>query len=571
MNIYRGKFWGISVVTSVKKTEENEKDILGELIARSEEKGDLPIFNASLNNVRQISSDPEAHAMQLAQTVMKDANLSVKLLRIANSPFYGRGATKISSVSRAVVVLGFDTIKSLCLTLKLIESFNDDHPTVGMNKMVARSYLTAGFVRDIALKTGVKNAEETYVCGLCHSIGEIAVGYFMPDKFEDIGRLQNETNISWEKAQQRVLDNLTLAQIGQGLAKSWNFSDKVVKSMSEYRPEVEGPVRNPLQLNNAIVSLSSQIVDNVYLKDKRNKTSIRKMFSHLEDATGIKSDKLEEALSESFTRSCELIKSYGLSPIILQPTMDESSDSFRDKLAREFSFLAYSQSDEAKAEAEAAKAKSGTKDPVENVKSTTLNQKQPQLESGVITANSSDELQEAAFAPAQKGDPMAQLTYIQEITTLVTEGAPLSTLFLKILQGLKEGVGFDRVALSLVTPDRKLYATRLSLGDNEGILTRVLRGNAGDNNDIFARIIEEGSDLLIEDLNDGSWNNTISSQFIKEANCNNLIVAGLKRGPKPIGLFYADNAISQDPITPMMRRGFLQFIAQSRLAVQIVN
>jgi hypothetical protein len=144
-------------------------------------------------------------------------------------------------------------------------------------------------------------------------------------------------------------------------------------------------------------------------------------------------------------------------------------------------------------------------------------------------------------------------------------------LFLKILQGLKEGVGFERVALSLVTPDRKLYATRLSLGDEEGLLTRVLRGNTDPNSDIFARIIDEGSDLLIEDLHDGTWSNLLSREFINSSNTNSLIVAGLKRGPKAIGLFYADNSLTQDPITPMMRRGFLQFVAQSRLAVQIVN
>jgi len=114
-------------------TEEHSATVI-QLLEHAEKKGDLPIFNTSLNKVRSISSDPDSHAMELAQTIMKDANLSVKLLRIANSPFYNRGMGKIASVSRAVILLGFDSIKNLCMTLKLIESFTDDQPKVALKK-----------------------------------------------------------------------------------------------------------------------------------------------------------------------------------------------------------------------------------------------------------------------------------------------------------------------------------------------------------------------------------------------------------------------------------------------------
>ena len=68
--------------------------------------GDLPIFSATVNRIRQISSSREADAMALAMAVMKDANLSAKLLKIANTPHYNRGHGNISVVSRAVVSKG---------------------------------------------------------------------------------------------------------------------------------------------------------------------------------------------------------------------------------------------------------------------------------------------------------------------------------------------------------------------------------------------------------------------------------------------------------------------------------
>ena len=468
----------------MEKIKQNESDIVSQLLALAEKKGDLPIFSASLNNVRRISSDPEADAMELAQTVMKDSNLSTKLLKVANSPYYSRSITKISSVSRAVVLLGFDVIKSLCLTLKLIENFQDEHPTVAMHKMVSRSYLTAGFVRDIALMSKMKNAEETYVSGLCHNIGEIAVGYFLPEKFAMIHAAQKENKLTWQKAQQQVLGQ-TFAEIAQELGQAWNFSDKVVKSMSAYRANHDGPARNIYELNHAVVALSSQIVDAVYLDDSASNQSMRDLFLKLEESTGIKVARLEKSLSESFARSCELIKSYGLSPDILKPNLSESNDSLRDQFSRDFSFLASS-------EAELAAKKEAVEVKTEQKPSNEKN----------VTPTAINTVTESSPSDSPKGDPMVQLSYIQEITTLVTESAPLSALFSKILLGLQEGVGFDRAALSLVTPDRNQYATRLAVGDNNGFLKKTLRGKTQSQHDIFARIIDEGGDLLIDEGGD---------------------------------------------------------------------
>ncbi|TPW14922.1 MAG: putative signal transduction protein, partial [Halothiobacillaceae bacterium] len=413
----------------MEKIAEQDNDMLVTLRAHIEMKGDLPIFNASLNHVRRISSDPDADAMEPAQTIMKDANLSIKLLRIANSPYYARGSVKLGSISRAVVLLGFDVIKSLCLTLRLIESFQDEHPTVAMNRMVARAYLTAGFVRDLALKAGIKNAEDSYVCGLCHSLGEIAVGYFLPNKFQEIIELQRDSHCSWSQSQERVL-GMSLAAIGQQLAHDWNFSGKVIGSMAEYRPEVEGVIKNGLQLNHAMVSLGSQVIDNLYLKDRRSPKTLRELMVDLQNSTALKMDAIETSLEESFQLSCELIKSYGLSPHILEPAVHASGDSLRDRLALEFSFYARSVAEKSHS-GEPSAATTAAVLPVsgQSINAITQTTKVASLrkdDSGIVATfkvNKEDGVLVEPSTPPQplKGDPRVQLAYIQEITLLVTE------------------------------------------------------------------------------------------------------------------------------------------------------
>ncbi len=569
------------------KTLDDQDDILALLTQRAEKQGDLPIFNASLNKVRRISSDPESHAMELAQTIMKDANLSVKLLRIANSPYYNRGLGKISSIARSVVLLGFDTIKNLCLTLKLLDSFQDDHAAVGMQQMVARAYLTAGFVRDISLKCRVKEIEEAYICGLCHNLGDIAVAYFLPEKFNEIVALQRSGKIPWSQAQEKVLGTST-AKLGQHLATTWNFPTRVVGNMRPYDPELEGAVRNRDQLTHAMVSLSSAAVGSLYTPYAEDGKPLRALFQALSEATGIRVDALESSLNDSFQMSCELAKEYGLNQRVLQPSVAETGDPFRDKFAREFAFVASAQLKPGAPPAatpEAASSKragdqgtttlvTSAADPKDKTLNTVLGTEkvQPRPSAGADTTAQSSAPTGVAppkSAPVTKGDPMMQLSIIQEITTLVTESAPLNKLFVKILEGIHRGVGFERTALTLISPDRSNYIGRLALGENTEPLKLQLSGVMRERVDIFARVMLEGTDLFIEDTSEGSWTDAIKKNFVQESGASSFIIAGIRAGHKPIGMFYADNAATNYPITPDMRRGFLQFVAQARLAIQV--
>ena len=76
-------------------------ETLALLKEKIDQHGDLPVFSASVNHICSVSSDPEADVMSLSQEVLKDANLSTKLLRLANSPYYARGTAKIGGASCA--------------------------------------------------------------------------------------------------------------------------------------------------------------------------------------------------------------------------------------------------------------------------------------------------------------------------------------------------------------------------------------------------------------------------------------------------------------------------------------
>jgi len=530
--------------------------------------GDLPIFSTTINKIRRMSSDPDSDAMSVAKEVLKDANLSGKLLRLGNSAYYNRGVGKISVISRAVIVLGFDTVKNLTLTLKLIESFQDANPSVEMGKMLVKSYLAAGFVRDIADKCGVKDIEESYVCALLHSLGEITVAYVLPDEYLRILELVRVKGHSRAQAEQTVLGT-SIVRISQELANSWEFPPSVVNTMAPSPSKITRPARDHVSFNSSITSLTHQLLDNLY-NDAGDNDQMSDTLELISKVTGLNDGMVENYLSESFRMSCSLASEYGLNKKLLQPQLSSGEGTMRNKWARQFSY--YASMDE-----QSAAANPSESTPSANLSAKDVNpaaDSSPPSNRTLVgdtpalspTATSSPQPDKAAPSHA---NPMLQLQIIQEITGLITRSARLSEVFIKVLDGINRGAGFERVLLCLVTPDRRHYVGRLAAGQDGDALKQYFSFPINPSNDLFSKTIMEGGELLISDPEDSMRRNLLPPDFVETTKAHSFVVASLRYQEKAVGFFYADCAVSGRSIDEADERNLLQFVTQARLALRL--
>ena len=534
----------------------DQQETVKELGMRIDGMGDLPVFSASVNRIRKISADPESDSMDLAKEVMKDLGFSVKLLRLANSSYYNRGLGKISSVSRAVVLLGFNTVKNLGFTLKFIESFKAQHPGVDMEKMLVRSYLAAGFVRDIALKAGVKDPEESYICALLHNLGEMVCGYFMPEKFLELQKLQQAQEMPAIDAERAVL-GVSLAEIGKQLASQWEFPSSVIKTMDKYTVRKDAPVCNSTQLNGALASLANQMLNLLYLDPKSPNKSFQQLLGDISQATGVKVEAIETSLSDSFKMSCDLAREFGISGKVLQPIMQEGDDEAREKTARLFSYYAAHQ---------AAPPSS----PVTTA--TAVASRAPQAGSSPDSETTSPAAKaagEITAASRHSGDPMRQLEILQEITMLMAGSATITSVFLKVLEGIYQGVGFERVVLCLVNRDRASYTGRIALGNDAPHLKEYFTFSINPQRDLFSKLIMEGGDVFVENCQELPWRDLMRDDFAQQVKATTFMISALRHQNKPIGAIYADKVGSAARFSAEEQRGFLQFIAQARFALQV--
>ncbi len=180
----------------------------------------IPSPSPILGRLLDALHDPYLDAEKFETLVNKDPALSAKILNIANSAYYGLSA-QISTIERAIVVIGIDEVKNICLTVLLSAMFSRSkiHPAFDMGRFWKHSLFVALAVKDMAGKFNITEPETGYVLGLLHDVGRIASATYMHHFFEEVHRLATQKGLKMFQAEKEI--GLTHAQIGSWLGKKW--------------------------------------------------------------------------------------------------------------------------------------------------------------------------------------------------------------------------------------------------------------------------------------------------------------------------------------------------------------
>ncbi len=175
-------------------TKEKTLELLWQRMA---ERGDFPSLQRSVTGIVSAMQSENTSTADLASSVLSDFALTQKVIRLANSAMYAPFGCNVTTVSRAIMILGVDTIGHLALSLKLLEGFGE--VAAGRDDMareLARATLAGAFARDITSKNGIRDGEEAVVCTLLHHVARLLVTYCFPDEWVEIQRLAEQQGIS---------------------------------------------------------------------------------------------------------------------------------------------------------------------------------------------------------------------------------------------------------------------------------------------------------------------------------------------------------------------------------------
>jgi HD-like signal output (HDOD) protein len=191
----------------------------------------LPTVPGIVAKISRMVENPETSAAEVGRLISQDQVLSAKVLRMANSAFFGM-SRKISSISQALVILGFEVVKGLVLTSSVFDMIQKS-----MAGLWEHSIGCAAASGAVATILGREDAEEILVAGLLHDLGKVVLALNLPDEMRLVMNKVASGDILFYEAENQILD-FDHSELGQWLAEHWNLPESLAEPMRlHHRPE----------------------------------------------------------------------------------------------------------------------------------------------------------------------------------------------------------------------------------------------------------------------------------------------------------------------------------------------
>jgi len=178
--------------------------------------------------VVQTTSNPKSSARDLMDIINPDISLTTKILKIANSPFYGL-SREIDSLQHAVTILGFKEIRNLVLSTVVFDSFKNlkEHAKFDIKKFWKHSFV-CGVAANILAAEMKKASNEFFVAGLIHDIGKLVIYITLPNEFFKLIDVTGSLKLKFETFQaEKDILGMTHGEVGMSLLKRWNFPENL--------------------------------------------------------------------------------------------------------------------------------------------------------------------------------------------------------------------------------------------------------------------------------------------------------------------------------------------------------
>jgi len=469
------------------KTSAETNSTLEFLLRRMEHKKDFPTMSHQVIEISQkAKSAGDTSANVLSNAILKDYSLSSKLLRLVNSPSYGQYGGRISTVSRAVVILGFEEVKNAALGLMLLDHLKDKNQANSLKEACISSMISGSLAHGVANKMNIKDKEEAYVCSMFHQLGKLLSIYYFPEESEIIFDIIKQKNMKEQVAAESVL-GVSFEEIGIAVGESWQLPAEIIDSMHTLPP---GELKKPLSQSDLLEHVSGfsneycDMLNSSSAQDRQQ--NFENLASRYSNSMSISRSQMEEILSDALDEMEKYAKLVNL-------------DLGKSELFN-------------KANNWIPSSTTNTKDKTEN--SATISEL-PEQQNQIIEA-------------------------MQEITDAILDGAPLNDILVMVMETIFTSFNFHRVMFCFINKGRTSINARFGFGPNiEEIINRFSQPNGGE--DIFNLSLKQAKDLIIEDTSADDAVKLIPRWYREKYTKKSMLVYPIIVKNIPVGLLYIDS------------------------------
>lgn len=195
----------------------------------------MPSLSTTVPKVMKVCNDPETSANDLNRVISLDPVLTGRVLKLINSAYYSLPG-QVTSLTRAIIMLGQNTVKNLVLSTAVLGIIGKDrHVSLPMGQFWSHCLATGIMAKNIASLEGVQsgNQEEYFVGGLLHDLGKLPISKCFKKEYRQVMELAYLQPCSLLRAEEMVL-GFTHQDSGRMLAEKWGFYPGMAYCLSNH-------------------------------------------------------------------------------------------------------------------------------------------------------------------------------------------------------------------------------------------------------------------------------------------------------------------------------------------------
>lgn len=214
---------------------------------------DLPSLPSVILELLHTFGQQDVDIATLADKISSDQALAARTLRLANSSFYGLSA-KVKTVNQAIVVLGFDSVRTLVSAGGVIDHFRGAGGAPDTTPFWRHAIANALCARNLAREAKL-NQGHAFIAALLHDIGELVLATRFPEQYEQALGMRTVDDTDALKAEQAVF-GMDHQRVGVLLAQAWKFPAMIQRVIGQHH----APQREDLGDLTALVHVSEAVV-----------------------------------------------------------------------------------------------------------------------------------------------------------------------------------------------------------------------------------------------------------------------------------------------------------------------
>lgn len=468
---------------------------------------DLPTLGSSISRIVQLSSSDHESIRQLSYFVLSDVSLTQKILRLSNSVAFRTSSNKIiTSVTKAIFLMGFNSVKNCALAMLLVDGMSGkqaEHVRTELIHTLAASMIS----RELAKHSQFSDAEEIVVVALFKNLGRLLLAAYEPDHYQKmLGLITQGTHTSWQAAMQVL--GFNLETLTENILENWNIPASIIQALKNRPGGNLNLAKNKQEWMQQAAEFSEKAASLVLAGTQINDPAIKeKLLNRFGKALGLDNIKLNQLIANASEETYALLMDTDLIALEKKRTNNPSST------PTEFN--------------------------IENEEDT--------LKELVLETSENDNHQITQRYPSGKpyNASILLLNGIQDVAEVMASGQyKLDDLIMLVLETYYNSLGFRFITLCLLDSKTNQYRARSTLGKNNMIYQKAFNFPVTPAIDLFHGALKKNVDLLISDASTSKIRKLIP-QWHKDLlpDTRSFMILPLVTRQRSIGFFYADRDI----------------------------